>query len=72
METQTAHSFARDTIVRRIKNEVLLLMEQQTSAICAAAGVAMTPSEAKRSEERCKKIAAMVDELMRIEGANHN
>lgn len=72
METQTAHSFARETVVRRIKNEVLSLMEQQTLAICSAAFVGMTPSEAKRSEERCRKIAAMVDELIRIEEASRN
>lgn len=71
METQTAHRSTGDDIVRgikvrRIKNEVLGLMVEQTQAIQSAAFVGMTRSEAKRCDERCKKIAALVDELMLV------
>ena len=72
METQTADQFVQDTTVRRIKSEVLALMEQQTNAICSAAFVGMTEIESRRSEERCKKIAALVEQLMRIEESRHN
>ena len=72
VDTQTVHPFAQNTVVRRIKNEVLALMEEQTSAICSAAFVGMTSSQAKQYEERCQKIATLVDELIRIEEPRRN
>jgi len=73
MKTQTAHQSTGDDIVRhikvrRIKNELLALMNEQAHAIESAIFVGMESNEAKRCDERCKRIAALVDELMRFRG----
>jgi len=69
MKTQTAHRSTADDIVRHIKvrrinHELLALMNEQTHAIESTIFVGMESNEAQRCEERCKRIAALVDELL--------
>lgn len=62
------HSSTHDA-VRRIKEELDVLAEQQSKALKSAIYLGMTSDEDKQCEERREKIARLVQQLYDLEKA---
>ena len=59
----TAHPQPSEDVARRIKEEIIALTEEQIKAIQSATFAGMPPEESKRSDERCRRISELIDEL---------
>jgi hypothetical protein len=65
----TAHAHPSGAVARRIKEEIVALTEEQMKAIQSATFAGMPPEESQRSDERCRRISELIDELEVLRGS---
>ena len=66
----TAHARS-GAVARRIKEEIVALTEEQIKAIQSATFAGMSAEESRRSDERCRRISELIDELAVLRNQRH-